>query len=567
MSDLAEVGGGEIVAQALAEHGTELLFTVNGGHVFPILGALRDHGIRMIHVRHEQSAAYAADGYARSSGRPGVLCVTAGCGLTNAVTGLCQAALADSAVVCIAGQHPSGEDGIGSFQEAYGCEIAGSFAISTKRALDPATIGQDVRAAVRAATTPPRGVALVELPMNVLHARTPPERQRPGERLVGDWPPRSLAEPALVSRAADLLAAAERPLIVAGDGVFWSRASAELTKLADLTNTPVYSRRAGQGSLSEDSRLAVRGAWKQQVTRSADLIIAVGFKFWSGEHFGAPPTWNPDAKVIQIDAAAERIGWHRPACLGLLGDPALVLEQLIDRVETGLVDYGERSDGPWLHQISELRDAYQDQLLEQEREHRLDVPTHPHRLLAELAGVLDDDATIVIDSFTLSGYASAWLRARSAGQLLDAGPLAPVGHGVGMAIGAQLARPGKQVVVLSGDGGIGIGGIDLETAARYNLPIVIVLWNNSSWGPGFELLPQLRGRTDPFEMLPGIRYDHVFAPMGVHGEHVPDPSALRPAIERALGAGRPAIINVVGDKAIGHPTLGGNLLGSTRIPA
>jgi acetolactate synthase-1/2/3 large subunit len=564
---MPDVDGGEIVAQALAEHGTDLLFTVNGGHVFPILGALRDHGIRMIHVRHEQTAAYAADGYARSSRRPGVLCVTAGCGLTNAVTGLCQAALADSSVVCIAGQHPSGEDGLGAFQEAYGSRIADSFAISTKRVLDPATIGQDVRAALRAATTPPRGVAVVEVPMNVLHSRTPAEQQRPGERVDGDWPPRSLAEPALVGRAAELLACAERPLIVAGDGVFWSGASAELTHLAELTNTPVYSRRAGQGSLSEDSPLAVRGAWKKQVTGSADLVIAVGFKFWSGEYFGAGPAWNPDATLIQIDAAPERIGWHLPASLGLLGDPALVLGQLIDHVEPSAAEFALRADGPWLRRISELRDAYQDELLEQAREHRLDVPTHPHRLLSELADVLDDDATIVIDSFTLSGYASAWLRARSAGQLLDAGPLAPVGHGVGMAIGAQLARPGKQVVVLSGDGGLGIGGMDLETAARYRLPIVVVLWNNSSWGPGFELMPLLRGRTDPFEMLPGIRYDEVFAPMGVHGEHVPEPSVIHSAIERALGAGRPAIVNVVGDKRIGHPTLGGNLLGSSRASA
>ncbi|MHB8694490.1 MAG: thiamine pyrophosphate-binding protein [Solirubrobacteraceae bacterium] len=562
-----EVDGGEIVAQALAEHRTEVLFTVNGGHVFPILGALRDHGIRMIHVRHEQTAAYAADGYARSCGRPGVLCVTAGCGLTNAVTGLCQAALADSSVVCIAGQHPSGEDGIGSFQEAYGSEIAGSFALWTKRVLDSATIGRDVRAALRAAMTPPRGVALVEIPIDVLHRPTSSERQRPGEQTHGNWPPRSLAEPVLVDRAVELLANAERPLIVAGDGVFWSGASADLTNLARLTNTPVYSRRAGQGSLSEDSPLAVRGAWKKQVTSSADLVIAVGFKFWSGEHFGAAPAWNPDAKLIQIDAAPERIGWHLPACVGLLGDPALVLEQLTERIATSRTDFSDRADGPWLRRISGVRDAYQDQLSEQASEHHRDVPTHPHRLMSELVDVLDEDATIVTDSFTLSGYASGWLRARSAGQFLDAGPLAPVGHGVGMAIGAQLARPGKQVVVLSGDGGLGIGGMDLETAARYKLPIVVVLWNNSSWGPGFELMPTLRGRTDPFEMLPAIRYDEVFAPMGVHGEHVPEPSGLRSAIERALGTGGPALLNVVGDKRIGHPTLGGNLLGSSRVPA
>jgi acetolactate synthase-1/2/3 large subunit len=211
-----------------------------------------------------------------------------------------------------------------------------------------------------------------------------------------------------------------------------------------------------------------------------------------------------------------------------------------------------------------VRREHEESLYAQASEHRDDAPTHPHRLLSELIEVLDEDATVVVDSFTLSGYASAWLRARAPGRILDAGPLAPVGHGIGMAIGAQLARPGKQVVVLSGDGGIGIGGMDLESAARLGLPIVVVLWNNGSWGPGFELMPMLRGRTDPFDMLEGIRYDRVFAPMGVHGERIEHPGELRAALDRALSCDGPAIVDVVGDKRIGHPTLGGNLLGSSR---
>jgi acetolactate synthase-1/2/3 large subunit len=179
--------------------------------------------------------------------------------------------------------------------------------------------------------------------------------------------------------------------------------------------------------------------------------------------------------------------------------------------------------------------------------------------------VIDSDATIVIDSFTMSGWMSQWFHARFPGQILDAGPLAPVGHGVGMAIGAQLARPGKQVVLIIGDGGLGVSGFDLETARRYGLPIVAVLWNNSSWGPSFEEMPFLKGRTDPFEILPNQRYDRMFELMDCHGEHVERPEEFRPALERALRAGKTALVNVVGDRTIGHPTLGGNLLGSTRV--
>ena len=151
------------------------------------------------------------------------------------------------------------------------------------------------------------------------------------------------------------------------------------------------------------------------------------------------------------------------------------------------------------------------------------------------------------------------------GQVVDAGPLASVGHGVGMGIGVQLARPGKQVVVISGDGGIGIGGMDMETAAKYGIPIVTLLWNNSSWGPDFSSMPILRGRTEPFDMIPDIRYDKVFEPMGVYTEHVETPDQIVPALESALASGKAAVVNVVGDKRYGHPSLGGNLLGSTKL--
>ncbi len=184
----------------------------------------------------------------------------------------------------------------------------------------------------------------------------------------------------------------------------------------------------------------------------------------------------------------------------------------------------------------------------------------------ELRETIDPDATIVIDSFTMSGWVSQFIHARFPGREFSTlGPLAPVGHGVGMAIGAQLARPGKQVVLVIGDGGLGVSGFDLETARRYGLPIVVVLWNDSSWGPSFEEMPFLKGRTDPFEIQPNQRYDRMFELMDCHGEHVERPEGFRPALERALKSGRTALINVVGDRAIGHPSLGGNLLGSTRV--
>ena len=181
------------------------LFAVNGGHTWPILAVLREHGVKLIHMRHEQSCAYAADGWARSTGTPGVCSVTAGCGLTNAVTGLCAAGLAGSAVVCIAGQHPTTEDGLGSFQEAYGSEVCRSFSKYVKRVLDWSTIEVDLRQAFREAAAAPQGVALVELPTNILYQRGAESGQRRGAKVFGADDLRSAGDPRSIERAIDIL--------------------------------------------------------------------------------------------------------------------------------------------------------------------------------------------------------------------------------------------------------------------------------------------------------------------------------------------------------------------------
>jgi acetolactate synthase I/II/III large subunit len=559
----AQINGGTLVGRVLQSLGVKYLFAVNGGHTWPILAVLREHGIKLIHMRHEQSCAFAADAWARTTGAPGVCSVTAGCGLTNAVTGLCTAGLAGSAVICIAGQHPTTEDALGSFQEAYGSEICRSFAKFTKRVLDWSTIEVDLRQAFREATCPPQGVSLLEIPTNMLYQGGRESGQRRGARVYRPDELRAEADPRSVERTIDILSLSDRPLVVAGDGIFWSGAAKALKDFVELTGIPVYTRRAGQGAVPEDHPLSVRGPWKKLFTGRADVVLAIGFRFWSGEKFGEPPTWNETARFIQADATPTRIGLHVPAEVALVGDPKLVLHQLLDIAQAR--DWSRLRRSAWVQEVAEARTNYHRQISENERGVHDQAPIHPARVARELCETIDQDATVVIDSFTMSGWMSQWLQPRFPGQVIDAGPLAPVGHGIGMGIGAQLARPGKQVIVVSGDGGLGIGGFDLETARRYDLPIVVVLWNNSSWGPSFEEMPFLKDRTDPFNMLPNQRYDRMFEEMGCHGEFVERPEQFRPALERSLRSGKAALINVIGDRAVGHPSLGGNLLGSTRV--
>jgi acetolactate synthase I/II/III large subunit len=563
--DETRLDGGALVGRILGEQDVRYCFTVNGGHIWPILSHLREHGVQMIHMRHEQSCAYAADAWARTSGKPGVLAVTAGCGLTNAVTGLCLAGLVGSPVVCLAGQHPTTEDYLGSFQEAYGSDICRSFSKFTKRVLDWSTIEVDLRLAFREATSAPPGPALLEIPTNILYQQDDVTRQRRGARIYPPDALRSAGDPAAIDRVVEAMGRAERPLIVAGDGVFWSDAAAELRALAEQLQIPVYTRRAAQGAVPEDDRLAVRGAWKKPFTGRADLIVAIGFRFWSGEHFGEPPTWSADATYVQIDATPARVGWHVSADIPVVGDPKLVLRQLAARAAELGVNGDRRRDGAWLGEIARVRAEFDRAMYAQEAEVHDAKPIHPARVVRDLLDVMDRDATIVVDSFTLSGWLSQWLVARFPGQVVDAGPLAPVGHGIGMGIGAQLARPGKQVIVVIGDGGLGIGGMEIETALKHRLPLCTLVWNNSSWGPSFDQMPMLRGRVDPFDMLPELRYDRMFEAIGCHGEHVTEPGGVRPALERALSSGHASVVNVIGDPRVGHARLGGNLLGSTTV--
>lgn len=561
----ATVDGGTLVGRVLRERGVKYMFAVNGGHTFPILAALRDHGVKLIHMRHEQACAYAADAYARASGTVGVCSVTAGCGLTNAVTGLCVAGLTNSAVVCIAGQHPTTEDHLGSFQEAYGSEVCRSFSKYVKRVLEWSNITVDLRQAFREAISAPQGVTLVEIPTNILYHQDLESKQRGGAQVHEVDAIRGAGDPRQIERAIELLAAAERPLVACGNGIFWSGASAELVEFVEATGIPAYARRAGQGAIPEDHPLAIRGSWKKPFTGRADVVLAIGFDFWSGEHFGQPPTWNAEMRLIHADVTPSRIGKHVPAEVSIVGDPKLVLRQLITAAAGAGLDASRRGSSDWNRQITEVRAAYEKTIDERERGTHDSVPVHPDRLARELCEVLEPNATVIIDSFTLSGWMTQWFRSRFAGQVIDAGPLAPVGHGVGMAIGAQLARPGTQVVLLTGDGGLGIGGFDLETAAKYGLPIKTILWNNSSWGPSFEEMPILKGRTDAFDMLPNLRYDEIANRLGCHSERVEEPNALRGALDRALRSDKAAFVDVIGDKQIGHPRLGGNLLGSTQL--
>ncbi len=367
-------------------------------------------------MRHEQASAYAADGWARTTGTPGVCCVTAGCGLTNAVTGLCVAGLTNSAVVCIAGQHPSAKTAWARFRKPTAPRSAARSASSRTACSIGRRISFDVRQAFREAMAPPQGVSVLEIPTNILYHQDEETDQRRGAKVYEPDQLRSQGDPARSSAPIELLAPERAAAVVGGDGIFWSGAAAELAELAELTRTPVYARRAGQGALSEDNPLAVRGAWKKPFTGRADLVIAIGFRFWSGEKFGQPPTWTDKATYVQVDATPTRIGWQVPAEVAIVGDPKLVLRQLIDAAKARHDDFAPTRTRPGSAKSPRRAPTFarrSPSASGQDARRSADPSRPPDRRPGE---VLDKDATMVIDSFTLSGYISHWYRARFPGR-------------------------------------------------------------------------------------------------------------------------------------------------------
>ena len=560
---MALVHGGEVIARVLKDEGVKYFFAVHGGHSWPIMHAVHQEGIQIVHMRHEQACAYAADGWARVTGQPGVFSATAGPGMTNSISGIAQAYNARIPIIALPSQHPTLEDHKGSLQEAYGAELCQGITKMARRITDWTTIAYNLQRAFREAISPPPGPVLVEFPVDILFQRNeeslqrhlPPEMTRSQSRAQGD--------PALIERAVEMLLGAENPLVVASDGIFWSGAAQELQELVELLGLPVYTRRMGIGAVSEEHSLAVSASYKKALTGKTDVVLAVGFRFWWGEGFGQPPNWNPNTQFIQVDANQNEIGAHVPVTLGIVGDPKAVLQQMIDCARERIRD--KRPELPWLNQIREARAAYEQRRNEEEIEYHNSRPIHPHRLSREIVEFLDPDATVIYDSFTGSGYLTEWFRARFMAQPLDAGPLAGVGHSVGMAIAAQLARPGKQIFVMLGDGGMGVGGMDIETAVRHKLPIVFMVYNNSSW-MGIGARQYLFDDNMPsWDITPDIRYDEMFEAVGCHGEHVVDPEEIRPAMERAFNSGKTSVINVVTDDQIVHPMMMSPMMGQFML--
>ncbi|HKW72170.1 MAG TPA: acetolactate synthase [Candidatus Dormibacteraeota bacterium] len=529
---------GELIALALKRAGVSHLFTLNGGHIWPILTGATEHGIRIIDTRHEQTAAFAAEGWAKVTRECGVAAVTAGPGVTNSTSALTQAHSNDSPMFLIGGRAPVARWGMGSLQEMDHVEVVRSL---TKKATTLASADDayaETGELMRTALSHRTGPVFMDIPVDVFFSAA--DMPEATEHLVVD--PGPPPNPDLIQKTARLIRSAERPVMLAGSGVWWAHAEHELVALVENAQLPLVVNGMARGMLPRGHALNLTRA-RRRALSEADLILVVGALLDFRVNWGQPPVFAEDARLVYVDVDDHRK--HRAAEAALYGALKLTLEALARAAE------GTPARADWLDSLRDEDTAARaaDRAMTQVNT----SPVHPARLIAEVDAFVDDDAVVVGDGGEFVSFAGRLIERPGPGLWIDPGPFGCLGSGPGYAMAARLAHPDRQVVLLSGDGAFGFSAMDFDTMVRHQIPVVCVIGNNGIWAQ--EKLPMLDslGVSIAADLQPRTRYDKVVEALGGYGEMVDRPDEIRPALERAVKSGVPACVNVICDPNAGYP--------------
>jgi acetolactate synthase-1/2/3 large subunit len=535
---MSQLHGGRIVARALKTEGVSHVFTLCGGHVMAIYDGCLDHGIRVVDTRHEQSAAHAADGWARVTGQPGVAVVTAGPGLTDAVTGVASAWRANVPMLIIGGQGPRALSDRGSLQDMNHVDLMRPITKWSRAVPEARRLTEYVSMAFRIATTGVPGPVFLEMPVDFLFEAIDEAKVEfaSGYRTEAG----SGGDPAYVERAYELLREAQKPVVLVGSQLFWSKRRDAYQPFVERLGVPVYVNGQGRGSLPPDHPQYFHRTRKEAL-RGADVIVVFGTPLDFRLGYGQSSHVNPAAKLIQVDLDGAEIGRNRHVDVGIVGDTGMVMAQLTDLA--GSHYRGSAAAAEWARELRGKERVRWEQMLPELSSDA--VPINPLRLCKEIDDVLRDDTIVVGDGGDFVATAASVLRIAHIGQWLDPGPLGTLGVGPGYAMAAKLARPDSDVIIVYGDGAFGLNAMEFEACARQGINIVGVVGNDAAW------MQIRRGQVECYgeeravaTKLAFTRYDRVVEALGGHGEYVEEPRQIRPALDRALGAGKPALVNV-----------------------
>jgi acetolactate synthase-1/2/3 large subunit len=531
------VTGSELVAKALTRQGIETMFFLMGGPMLFVESACIKAGIRSIDVRHEQAAAMMAHAYARVLNRPGVCIACSGPGTLNLGTGLANALIDCAPVVALGGSSPVSQYGLGAFQEIDQVAAMRPLVKWAERVYDVKRIPEMIDVAFRQALSGKPGPVYLDIPGDVLYEKIEESEIVWPARANGAARPRPPGDPGLVEKAIKLLANAERPIVVSGSGVLWSDAAADLKTWIDATGIPFYTTPQGRGVIPEDHAYSYLNA-RSLAFKEADVAMVVSTRLNYVLGFGQPPRFSPAVKFVRIDIDPAEIAGGPRVDVGIVGDASAVLRQLIAAVDGRL---SPKHFARWrerLHAVNLEKQAEQEKALATDQ-----VPIHPLRLCKEVRDFMNRDAILVVDGQEILNYSRQSIPTHVPGHRLNSGPFGTMGVGLPFGIGAKVAKPEKQVIVLHGDGSFGMNGLELDTAARHRIPVLVVVSLNGGWTADPD-------RSKPGRDLGYTRFDEIARALGCHGEYVEKPSDIRPALARAARVtkeGRPALVNVVTD--------------------
>ena len=530
---MAKIHGGRAVARALRAEGVDTVFVLTGGHILPMIDGCVGEGIRVVDVRHEQAAAHAADAYARVTGRLGVVFATAGPGVTDTVTGIANAWFANSPVLLIGGRHLSTEDLRGGLQEMDHPRMFHSITKWAATAHRTSRLPEYVATAARYAFAGRGGPVFLDIPWDVQSGMV--------EESAISWPTGYRADRSAglddeaLTEVADRLDRAERPVVFAGTGYRWSRHGDPIDALDGLVEAlkaPVYLNSLARGTLAWDHPLLGNRA-RSDALRRADVVLALGVDWDFRTGFGRKIA--ADAAVIQVDAEPSRVGWNRPAEIGVAADPGAVAAQLASRVRPG-------NRRGWLSEIKGIerrKQAAADELSAIES-----GPVHPERFAREVADFFGDDTIVAADGGDIVSTTAKWLRTSRPGGLLDPGPFGCLGVGAPFALAAKAIEPDTRVGIVYGDGSFGFNGMEYDSLVRHGLPVVGVVGNDGAWNNIKAIHRMLYPERLVASDLGVRRYDLMVEGLGGYGEFVENTTQLRPALERAQDSGVPALVNV-----------------------
>jgi acetolactate synthase I/II/III large subunit len=532
--------GGRLIARRLRAHGVSKLFTLSGGHLFSIYDGCREEGIDIVDVRHESTAAFAAEGWAKVTRQAGVCALTAGPGVTNGMSAMASAQANHSPMVVLGGRAPALRWGQGSLQEIDHVPFVRPLTKLAATAGGTEEIPGLVDLAFQAALAPHSGPTFLDFPLDYVFMEAP--EQAPGEDAPApDATPR--ASSAAIERAGELLSEAERPVIMAGTDLYWGHGEQQLLALAEALRIPVFLNGLARGCVPADHELFFSRA-RSQGLKGADVALVIGVPMDFRLAFGA--AFGEETEIVVIDVAEPERALPRVVAAECYGPLAATLEDL--RAAAGGKALASEA---WL---GELR-ATESERREGERVEREDdrAPLHPMRLYAELGEVLDRDAIVIGDGGDFVSYAGRVIDSYQPGCWLDPGPFGCLGTGPGYALAAKLAHPERQVVLMIGDGAFGFSGMEFDTLARHGVDIVAVMGNNGIWALEKHPMEFLYGYSVAADLRPETRYDQVVEALGGHGELVDSAQGVKPALERAFSSGKPALVNVLTDPSVVYP--------------